>query len=113
MSLDEFLGRRYNFDKYNCGHFVAEVWQHLTGENIDELCKSFVQSDSETYFKLFKQRRKLRAPESPCVVFLQAPKLLPHAGIYVDNRVLHLTENGAKFDDLSILRVYYRLSYYK
>ena len=113
MSLDIFLDREYDFNKYNCSHFVADVWKHLTGEYIGDICDAFVNSELDVYFNLFRQRKKLCIPETPCVVFMQADKVVPHAGIYIDGRVIHLTQQGAKFEDLCMLKVYYRLSYYK
>lgn len=113
VSLDDFLVKEYNYNNYNCSHFVSEVWTHLTGENISEICDAFVNGNPGEYVTLIRHRTKIRAPENPCVVIMQNPNVAPHAGVYVNDRVFHLTENGPKFDDICVLTAFFRLSYYK
>lgn len=110
METDKFLDRVYDLKNYNCAHFVTEVWEDLTGEDISELCGSFVGNDA---WSSLKDRKKLRKPESPCVAIMQNPSILPHAGIYVEGRILHITETGVKFEELSVLKLYNRISFYK
>ena len=112
-SVDKYLDKKYNFHNYNCSHFVAEVWKDLTGENISELCQSFVKQDPDFCKTKLRARKRLRQPETPSVCFMQAHNLAPHAGVYMDGKILHIGDLGVLLDPVSDLKPYYRLSYYK
>lgn len=113
MSIDDYLDREYDIDKFNCGHFVAQVWRDLTGRDISGICSSFVTNDTEFFKKENRKFKHLHQPESPCVVLMRAPNVPSHAGIYVDAKVLHLTESGVRYESLDMLKPYWRLSFYK
>lgn len=108
-----FLLKSYDAKRYNCGHFVADVWKELTGENIEGFCCSFV-SDSNQFLEIIKQREKLREPIPPCVVIMQSGMAIPHAGIVISpDQILHLDENGAKLESLTILKTLFRMKFYR
>jgi len=113
FTVDKYLDREYDFTRYNCSHFVSEVWLDLTGESIIGICQAFVDGEDGEYTRRIRERIKLRTPESPCVAMIQSPRALPHAGIYLNGKILHLTENGVQFEDVNVLLTYCRISYYK
>ena len=113
LSVDVYLDRKYNLTGYNCGHFVADVWKDLTSQDISEICSSFIEGDDELYSKLKRQFKKLRQPENPCLALMQSRNVAPHVGVYVNGRILHLSDNGVCYDSLCLLEIYWRLSYYK
>jgi len=113
MSLDDFLDRDYKAGVYDCSNFVAEVWQHLTGEDISGICKSWINRDSSVCISEARKRTKLRKPESPCIVLMQTRLSLPHVGIYYQEKILHLATSGVCYSTILILKITHRLSYYK
>jgi hypothetical protein len=50
---------------------------------------------------------RLSKPESPCIVLMQRFKCTPHVGIWLDDRILHLTGRGVQFQPLVVARAYY------
>lgn len=113
VDLNRFLSKEYDSKLYNCGHFVAEVWEELTKENIEGFCCSFVK-DSNEFIEMMKSRKKLNNPIPPCIVIMQSAMTVPHAGVIVGrDQVLHLDEHGAKLESLLILRTLYRVKFYR
>lgn len=96
MSTDKFLSRVYHPSRYNCAHFVCEVWEHLKGPGMADALRGFLCAPSERRAILQDLRRLviLDKPEDPCVVFMQANNGRTHVGLWHDGRVLHLPERG-------------------
>lgn len=113
MSLDKFLDRDYDLHRYNCGHFVAEVYLEKTGVDITDICNAFLSGDLAAYKETRSKRKRLDGPISPCVVVMQAEHLTTHAGIFIDGSVMHLTQHGVRFEPLSELDPRYRMSFYQ
>lgn len=107
MDIDQFLDRKFDSRRYNCGHFVAEVWQHFTGENIYNLFGEFTKVRNAD-----RLRKRIEEPESPCLVLIQVPREIPHAGIYYQEKILHILETGVRFDPIDRFRSE-ELSFYK
>lgn len=115
IGVDRFLDRIPSKD-YNCMDFVREVWLAIKGTDI---------ASSLTWLSArFKDRKstvsgargfeRLKSPCTPCIVFMQRRFLVPHVGIWIDGRVLHLKDNGVQFQPLNVACGYYnRLSYYR
>lgn len=113
MNIDKFLDQKYNATTYNCGHYVAEVYKELTGVDIDYICKSYYNDTVPEFLNLVRGREKLELPKSPCIAVMKMPNAINHAGIYIEGRILHLTDAGPKFDLMEIVKLHYRLSFYK
>ena len=114
MSIDDFLDEQYDATKNNCGHFVVKVWKYLTNKNISGTCAAFMSGDLSDYkAQRKKELTHIREPVSPCVVMMQSPHSETHVGIYVFGKVLHLREEGVKYEPLKMLEPYWRMSYYK
>jgi len=107
MSIDIYLDRVYNRSTYNCGHFVADVWQDLTGQAIHEAVAGIAQPVGKGRAVLTQLRtfKRIREPVSPCIVMLNPPRGLPHIGIYLRGRILHITETGVGFDHIEVASV--------
>jgi len=111
VTLDHFLDRRYEFNKYNCGHFVVEVWKYLTGEDLAGACKDFLQTGFQ---KTRRDRIRIEQPESPCLVVLTSRRTVPHVGIYWEGRMIHLNALvGARWEHLDMLPSQYTQHYFK
>lgn len=115
IQTDRFLDRRAN-PRYNCMDFVREVWLAITGVDL---------ADALTWLNArFKDRRRavsgvrrferLKSPSTPCVIFMQRPFIIPHVGIWIDGRVLHLKDTGVALEPLHVACGHYRkFSYYR
>lgn len=104
FSVDPYLSARYVDDRYECRHFVRDIWKDITGEDIaDRLGSIFDPSARSIPVSEVKAFRKLDGPESPCIVLLRRSGDRPHMGVFLRRRVLHLDEAGAHFDRLDIV----------
>lgn len=112
-TIDKYLDKEYHYSRYNCGHFVNEVWTDLTGECIIGICQSFVQGEDGDFTKRIRERERLPKPVTPCVVIMHSANSLPHAGIYIDGSILHLCESGVQFDAIERLLGFCKMSFYK
>lgn len=100
-SIDHYLDKKYVKGKYNCAHFAAEVWYDLTGKDIKPFLVGILpDSGSVARHSLIKNFTRLKSPVSPCLVLLTHKIMQPHAGVFLFNRVLHLTEAGVRFATL-------------
>lgn len=115
ISIDPFLDRVPG-PKYNCLDFTREVWLALTGQDLTAKLTMLVgdfagRKATPSGMRGFK---KLLMPVSPCLVVMQRFKFVPHLGIFLDGRILHLPAHGAEFQPLVVARAYFqRISYYK
>lgn len=105
MSIDKYFGRRFNATKYNCAHFVCEVWTDLRGPEISDILRGFLCGPSERVVDMSALRafRFLKRPESLCVVYMPARIHVPHVGVWIDGKVLHLTaRQGVQYQPLDV-----------
>jgi hypothetical protein len=115
LLIDSFLDRRPG-PKYNCFDLVSEAWLALTGECITDrfprLQGAFV--DRKMTHTGLRSAERLKTPVTPCVAIFQRPRTVPHVGIWIDGRILHLNESGAEFTLPEIAKRYYRtVRYYR
>lgn len=58
--------------------------------------------------------KRLLEPQSPCFIVMQRFRFVPHLGIFLDGRILHLTNRGVQFQPLIVARAYYtNIRYYQ
>lgn len=113
--LDSFFTRRYNRTTYNCAHFVCEVWKELTGQDLEQELTGFLRPPKERYTDpaLRRKFKRLEQPQSPCIVIMQRRGSVPHTGVYVRGKVIHIHENGVEFLPLKIAsRGFEKLGFY-
>ena len=106
MISPALLSKQYNDEHYNCSHFVADVWEELTGERLP-----FQTVGLSIKNRLFK--KPLKQKQDPCIVMFRASGVTAHAGVYVDGMVLHLNESGVKHESVDrIAMTYDSVRYY-
>lgn len=107
MSVDIYLDRTYDRRSYNCGHFVADVWHDLTGQDISEAVSGLAQPTGKgrAVLKQLRTFSRIREPVSPCIALLSPPRGLTHVGIYLRGRILHITQSGVAFDLIDVASV--------
>ena len=105
FSVDEYLDRRLIPEKYDCRHLVCEAWRDLTGEDLAARLGLVMAGPGERRVDRAMRRgfRRLDAPESPCIVIMQAHRRQqPHVALYLRGKVLHLQKHGVEFMPLSL-----------
>ena len=115
MNFDKYFDKVYNSAKYNCAHFVCEVWQDLTGDDLSwALAGSPAGLDAR---KLHAHRLAswtlLKAPVSPCIALFQAGRKDPHVGIFLEDKILHITEDGVNWSSIeNVMLCFNRVRFY-
>jgi hypothetical protein len=115
FSVDEFLDRTFNLRNYNCWHFACEVWEKLTGQTINAQLNGLRQDILQNTVDGHADRlTKLDTPLSPCLVLMRRSKSLPHVGVFIHGRVLHLNEEGVWCQPLTKVSVgFTEIDYYR
>lgn len=108
FSVDPFFDRMPT-ETYNCLDFVREVWQAMTGEDITNRFPGLVGDfhSRKVTQEGVRSSTRLQSPVSPCFVVMQRRGMVPHVGIYLDRRILHLHTRGVEFQPLVVVREYF------
>lgn len=95
--LDDLMDKVWT-KSYTCHEFACDAWKKITGKKLT-----------------FKNRKKLDAPESPCIVFLSSNERSDsHVGVYFEGRVIHLGARGVQYIALEYLQVgFKKVGFYK
>jgi hypothetical protein len=96
VSLDKFLHAQYHKTQYNCGHFACDVYNYLTGADIE------VPTGTVSTVSLRRFVNKLSDPVSPCLAVMSRPHYTTHVGVYINGKIMHLTEQGARIEDVDV-----------
>jgi len=96
FSVDRFLGRPYDRRRYHCWHLVCEAWLDLTGTDLGPV----PDWDEREVLARFSAFAASPEPVSPCIVLMLTPPSVPHAGVFLRGRVLHIRPEGARFERL-------------
>ena len=115
FSVDPFLDRQQT-DTYNCLDFTREVWLAMTGVDITQRLTGLVGAfaSRRTTVSGVRGFTRLPGPVSPCLVVMQRYKFVPHVGIFLRGRILHLTNKGVQFQPLVVARQYFlSVKYYE
>jgi len=110
MNLDRFFDRVYNDAKYNCAHFVCEVWKELNNQDISEALTWAKTGRSLRVMDAHRlgQFERILAPVSPCLALFQANQGASHVGIWLDGKILHLAQNGVEWTYLETVMIGFR-----
>lgn len=98
MNLDKFFTKSYNAKEYNCTHFASDVWFELTGIDLSRFIININDKITDKSFKF----EHLDKPMSPCIVIMKRVSFNSHVGIFINNKVFHLTEQGVQYLPLDI-----------
>lgn len=115
-SIDVFFHKKYNKDTYNCAHFASEVWEYLCNESISKSLGNFLLPFNQRTadMSLRHSFKKLKEPESPCIVLMQRHRCNAHVGVYVRGKVLHIQEHGVEFLPLNLVAIGFdKIGFYK
>ena len=97
MDWNRIENIKYDRERYCCEHFLIDVYRELAGSDLsDKLLTS-------GFFNIHKLRnfRQVDTPEQfTIVLFRDANKA--HVGLWYDNKVLHLCEQGVLLQPLDV-----------
>lgn len=108
MSIDCLLGRSYDRDTYNCLHFAADAWEHLTG---DSRLRQVQEGDLAVgrLPALFRGMRRLPGPSTvPSIALMETLHGEAHIAVCLRGRLLHINESGPSFFPVEAQSTLYR-----
>lgn len=102
MSIDKYLHKTFDAKHYNCWDFAREVWLDLKKEDLCDRVTAPTKPVDLLGVTAAIQRhehefKKLDKPVSPCLVFMEKKKQVPHVGIYVRGNILSIDTRGVTF----------------
>jgi hypothetical protein len=100
------MGAVYHASKYNCAHFVCDVWKGETGQDISQTMHGVLFAPRDRKLKLGDVHKVtvLKEPVSLCLVLMRN-KWESHVGVWLRGKVLHLVQCGAQYVPLEVARV--------
>ena len=95
---DDYMGRRFDLRAYNCWHLVRDVWRDMTDVDLGDLTPprtdnaaleeaAWVATDGPRFVRLERA-------EAPCIVLFRRRSQMPHVGVLLRGRVLHMRPSG-------------------
>lgn len=109
-SVDPYLSRVWNDKTYNCLHFACDVWRDMTGVDITEQLLKFHAPVTERKARRDVRRQfvEIDRPEDPCIVVFKGAAVVPHVGIYLRGRVLHIYQGGVEFQPVEVVMRWFK-----
>src|SRR3569833_1207128 len=104
-SIDIFLDRMPSKD-YNCLDFVKEAWAYLVGDDATDALEALSRAahTGDVPVTPIRSFRRLETPSTPCIAVIQKVQPMPHIGIIIDGRILHIHNGGVEFQYLSVMQ---------
>lgn len=99
------MTRRFDLKRSNCWHLVRDVWRDMTGQDLGDLTPARVHRgalnsavDAAADGPGFQA---LDAPRERCLVLLRRRKDMPHVGVLLRGKLLHMTPEGVRHEPLA------------
>lgn len=114
---DDYLGRQFDLKRYNCWHLVRDVWRDMTGLDLGDLtpqdtahaaldAAAWDASEGPGFTRLERARQ-------PCIALMRRRGEMPHVGVLMRWRLLHMTPGGVRLQWASDAeREWDRIDYY-
>lgn len=116
ISIDPLLNRVYDEDGYHCVHFVIEAGQYLFDYDFTNCFLGMTGSLSagvQTSRHTVSNSKRTQTPKDGTVVLMTNLTGRLHVGLYYAGSVLHLSEQGPRYQTLRTLkRLYNRIRFY-
>lgn len=114
---DDYMGRRFDLRTANCWHLVRDVWRDMTGVDLGDLTPPETDASSldDAVWAAVEGTRfvALERPAAPCIVLMRRRREMPHVGVLLRWRLLHMTPKGMRNPWWSdVARQWDRLEYY-
>lgn len=115
-SIDPLFDRRFNRNNYQCAHFTTEACEYLLGWDLTPAFGGLLRPVKDKYVDLKAMRgffKSIPNPAHPCVVLMLREGISPHLGLYWKGRILHLTENGVRYEPVEVATMFFtKVRYY-
>lgn len=99
------LAEPYHPQNNNCGHFVVKIWKQLTGQDITKYLLQPLD-------KIAGDFTKLKEPQSPCLTVMTFGGVT-HVGVWYEGKLLHMTDKGPVYQELSSVKENFKYRFYK
>jgi hypothetical protein len=114
---DDYLTRQFDLRQYNCWHLVRDVWRDMTGVDLGDLtppATDVPSLDAAAWDAAAGPRfERLGQPRQPCVVLMRRRREMPHVGVLMRWRLLHMTPECVRHEWLSdVVREWDSLEFY-
>lgn len=108
MSIDVLLGREYDRENYNCLHFAADCWFHLTDDARLYQVREH-ELESQRLVSLFREMKRHKLPtDEPSLALMNTLEDRLHIAVCFRRRLLHINEAGCQFLPVDALEAMYR-----
>ena len=115
-SIDPLFGHKFDRDNYHCVHFLIDAGKHLFDYDFSHCFLGLTGSLNNplTLTKTsFSQVDLVDRPTDGSIMLTLTLDNQHHVGLYYCGRILHLSENGPRFETLrSIKRQYKKVRFY-
>lgn len=92
---------KFDWNGYTCFHFVRDVWKDTTGVDMgvffpkDNTVRAWSRAFKENSGKVIGHLiQEIDEPEDQCLVLFTNRTMMPHCGVMVHGKVLHLHKGG-------------------
>lgn len=105
MNLDKYFDKVYDSSKYNCAHFVCEIWNELFKIDISWALNGVLTNlgNRKLHAHRLNAFERLALPSGVCLALFQAQRKEPHVGIFLEGRILHITKNGVEWSHIETI----------
>lgn len=114
-SIDPLLNRKFDHDNYHCVHFLIDAGKELFDYDFSH-CFLGLTCSLDTLMltkRGMKQANLVNVSRDGTIVLMMTLDNRHHVGLYYCGRVIHLPENGPRFETLrSIKRRYKKVRFY-
>jgi hypothetical protein len=117
VHADDYMRRTFDIRTSNCWHLVRDVWRDLTGVDLGDLTPPkpdrFALDEAAWAAAEGPRFVRLERPCQPCIVLMRRRSEMPHVGVLLRWRLLHITPQGVRNPWWSdVAREWDRLDYY-
>lgn len=102
-NFDKLLFKTYDYEQYNCAHFLVECWKELFDLDFSFMLPSakhlgLGEEHKINNIKDFKRFKLIKKPISPCVILCKSVATNEsHFATFYKNKVLQITYSGVSF----------------
>lgn len=107
MNINDFHLKRYDAHKYNCSHFVRDLWLFLVGTDIADLVGAWNSGNLSESMAKRSDLIRLNEACGPCIALFQKAGTTPHIGVFIEEKIFHMTPEGPRLQELSFVSQQY------
>ena len=90
--------------QYNCVNLVIDYYNIIGKEVNLNIINCFLGHRMKADLSKLKKSKILNKPKDNCLVYMDNNKTSAHVGVYINNRVFHLSDSKPILQDLYIIK---------